>query len=246
MTTHSHDVTRIQAEVRRRGITRVVHFTQSRNLAQILQFPEGIKSSASLRQHDADVFNANDPQRLDKHPDHISCSLEYPNYWMLRTMKLREKFYEDWAILLIVPDVLWQAGTLFAPRNAAAAGGRLLAGGSSGFSQMFAQSVTGAYGKAWTRPSTMLDCVPTDDQAEIMVHRAIPLAQITGVAVPSVEKAQLEIERLAAIGSSPGVRWFAAPDLFSQRLSALIRAGTRPREVEHTPVTPAATAHDVD
>lgn len=228
-----HERGRIAAEARRRGITRVVHFTQSRKLPHILRHPDGIKSSAEVRRSGADVFDANDPRRLDNHEDHISCSIEYPNSWMLDKFRQRERTFEDWAMLFVAPDVLWQPGTLFAPRNAAAGGGRYLAEGSAAFSGLFAPSSVGAAGRRFQRTAQMLECVPTDDQAEVMVLRQIPLALIRAIAVPTLEKARLEARRLAAIQLAPDVPWVVAPDLFRTTVSTYVRAGTRPQETQY-------------
>lgn len=235
MTPSDADAQRIRSEVQRRGISRVIHFTQSRKLAQILGSGDGVKSSAEVRRANADVFDANDARRFDNHHDHISCSVEYPNYWMLRTFQRQERFFLDWAMLVIDPAVLWQPRTLFAPRNAAAGGGSLLASGSGAFEGMFAPQVQGAYGRIYVRPQRMLDCVPTDDQAEVMVWRHIPLEQIRAVLVPTSRKAKLEIDRLSAVGPLPDLDWIVAPDLFTDNVSTFVRQGTRPREVNYVP-----------
>jgi hypothetical protein len=230
-TTPEEESNEIRNRAKKRGITRLIHFTQSRNLAHILFDPSGIRSSKDLQSNAADVFSPNDKQRLDGRPDYISCSIEYPNYWMLRRAKDRETFFRDWSILMISPSALWQPGTLFSKRNAAAEGGRFLDEGADAFESLFAPSVLGARGITRRRPKQMLACSPTDDQAEVMIHNNIPLSMITGVIVPSIEKARVEVARLESLGSIPALSWIVAPEMFSDAASVAIRNGVRPKEI---------------
>jgi len=232
------DLRAIEAECARRGITRVVHFTQSRNLAHILPEPGGIKCTADIRREAADVLNVNDPSRLDQREDYISCTVQYPNYWMLRIMKDREKFFDEWAILLINSSVLWQPSTFFCPRNAAALGGALLATGATAFHGMFADTVTGQGGRTWRRTPKMLAHAPTDDQAEVMVHKYIPRSLITGVAVKSRELAVREQARLSIFAGVPRIPWIVAPELFGVAPSTMVRQGQQPAEEIYAPHTP--------
>jgi len=237
MTESQSESRKIKEEATKRGISRVVHFTQSRNLPQILLLSDGIRSSAHLKQNSPDLFNPNDLQRIDNHEGHISCSIQYPNFWMYRVMKEREKLFENWAILVISADVLWQSGTLFSPRNAAASGGALLKSGYKRFSSMFDEKVSSGQ-RHFTRSPKMLASVPTDDQAEVMVRDSIPVSQIESIIVPTAESARLESVRLRRIGELPAVRWIVAPELFTSNLSNMIRAGIRPTEEEVVPQTP--------
>ena len=61
-----------RARVTTRGISRLCHFTPSRNLMHIATDPNGLLSSARLREDEKAVLNATDVQRLDGFPDHVS------------------------------------------------------------------------------------------------------------------------------------------------------------------------------
>jgi hypothetical protein len=101
---------------------------------------------------------------------------------------------------------------------------------------MFAPRVVGAYGKTWIRTAKMLDCSPTDDQAEVMVRKQIALSSIRGVVLPTEEQATLEHARLKVIGNPPKLDWIVAPSMFTEQLSVMIRAGQRPPEKKLTSI----------
>ena len=219
------DETAIRHEARARGITRLCHFTPSRNLAHILASGR-IQPRAQVP---LDVLNPTDEWRLDGRLDYVSCSLEFPNAWFFRIAREREETFRDWVILLVRPDSLWAPGTLFCPRNAAA-GGALP--GADAFIALFDSVVRGAYGKPFCRAPRHLEAAPTDDQAEVLVPGSIPTSHVLSVAVGSLEQAALEIGRLQDAGVwEPGLRFAVSPGLFDARgLSAAIRQGRRPPE----------------
>jgi len=109
----------ILEEAVQRGITRLCHFTPSRNLAHILSGGLGILATKHLKDDERALYNATDLARLDGHEDHICCSIEYPNAWYFDRAKDREPLFRDWVVLLINPRYLWEDGTKFCPRNAA-------------------------------------------------------------------------------------------------------------------------------
>jgi hypothetical protein len=221
-----------KTEVQLRGITRLCHFTQARNLVHIASTSDGVKSSRSLRSDQTACFTATDTKRIDGYTDHISCSIEYPNAWYLSKAEANERLFKDWVVLFIAPHYIWHPATLYCPRNAAANSGGQVVGSLSGFQSLFAQSIAGAYGKTNSRGSKHLVCSPTDDQAEVLVGTNIPLSDILGVAVRDEAQAKKEIARLrfAGILGNP-FRFIIAPKLFDKhQLSSSIRAGKRPAE----------------
>lgn len=224
----------VARECQDRGITRVCHFTQSRKLAHILSDPAGIRCVADIAEKSADTLNQNDPQRYDGRLDCINCSIEYPNFWLLRKVKERETVFRDWVVLLIDAKVLWRPGTVFAPRNAAACVGQH-AGGVIGLRALYAPSITGAYGKEFRRSSKMLSCCPTDDQAEVLVPGNIARDLIHAVAVVSEDQGATEAARLGLLPDVTAVSWRVAPALFKGGWSALVRAGKRPTEEVYVP-----------
>ena len=130
----------------KRGITRLCHLTPSRNLLHIATDATGILASDRLEADRLATFNPVDQERLDGFPDHVCCSIQYPNAWYLRRVRQQDPIFLDWVVLLIRPDYLWQSGTKFSPRNAAANYGSLVSEGINGFHSMFER---GEYDRCW-------------------------------------------------------------------------------------------------
>jgi hypothetical protein len=222
----------IETIVDARGITRLCHFTPSRNLSHILDHRTGILPTRLLQSETRKIYNPTDLKRLDDHPHHVSCSIEYPNAWYLDRTRSAELLFPDWVVIFIKPALISRVGTLFSPRNAAAQGGALLAAGAAKLETLFAPRVSGAYAKIRSRGPTHLPCCPTDDQAEVMVPDRIELGDILGVAVKSAEQALAESMRVEICGLDPPEFPFViAPVLFNKyALSEAIRSGRRPTE----------------
>lgn len=221
----------IAARVAARGITRLCHFTPSRNLIHILTGTHGILATSELGR-EANPFTANDRIRLDRRLQHVCCSIEYPNAWFLDVARNLDELFRDWSVVTVDPSFLSEDSTLFCPHNAAAGGGRHVVAGADGFESLFAQQVV-APARRLTRSARHLACSPTDDQAEVLVADAIPLPRITGVIVPTAEQAQNEIVRLELAGCDPTrFSFMVAPTVFNKyALSRAIREGIRPTEV---------------
>ncbi len=157
----------IRSSVTRRGITRLCHFTPSQNLAHIAEDPKGILASQHLENDEKAVFNPTDSNRWDSHPNHVCCSIQYPNAWYFRTARSKESLFPDWVILLIEAHYLWHVGTKFCPRNAAAGGGRSIREGAEAFEALFAGTVEGS--RTLRRGPSHPAFLPTDEQAEVLV-----------------------------------------------------------------------------
>ena len=225
-------IEQIKQEVELRGITRLCHFTPSRNLGHILTGITGILATKKLQKDERSVFTPTDLKRLDRHEAYICCSIEYPNAWYFDIAKSKDELFKDWVILFINPKYLWLSGTRFCPRNAAWGQGRSVAEGKEAFLSMFAQSVAGAGNRTFTRSDTRLACCPTDDQAEVLIPDQIGTADILAIAVPTETQAKNEALRLSILGV-PGDKFnfVIAPTLFDkQMLSNSIRSGKRPIE----------------
>lgn len=222
----------IALEVARLGISRLCHFTPARKLSHILSGEKGILSSRALEDDERHVFDATDLLRLDGHPDHVCCSIEYPNAWYFRKAQGKEVLFRDWVVLTINPAYLAEQGTLFSPQNAATRGGRLLAGGINSFRRLYASESGGD--RCPPRKPTHLPYCPTDDQAEVLVHDRIALADVLSVVVRTAEQALLESERLRQIGHDPScLRFVVAPAFWEPyALAQSIRTGVRPQETE--------------
>lgn len=233
---------KIKVEVQRRGITRLCHFTPSRNLGHILSGTVGVLATERLEKDERHIFTPTDLQRLDGHKSHISCSIEYPNAWYFDKARATDILFRDWVILFIDPKYLWGDGTRFCHRNAAASFGREVGTGHSGFMRLFAPKVEGAYGRTYSRTATTPDYCATDEQAEVLVPDNILLEDLLGLAVYSLEQARNEVVRLLYLGiPEKRVREMnivIAPDLYQkQRLSALLKQGQRPKEIPFDPST---------
>ncbi len=221
----------IQQRVKRRGITRLCHFTPSRNLAHIASERRGVLASARLQDDEAAIFNPTDKARLDGYPDHVCCSIQYPNAWYFRKAREKEHLFRDWVVLLIDARYLWEAGTKFCSRNAAAEQGRLVAEGAAAFDSLFADEVQGV--DVYRRGTHHPDFLPTDEQAEVLIPDRISHGDVQGVVVRDDDQAARETLRLALQGLMVP-RVVIVPEFFSPpALSQHLRRGRTPSEREH-------------
>lgn len=215
----------IKQQAERRRITRLCHFTPSRNLVHIVTDPVGLLASKHLGKEEHEVFTATDPQRFDGFVDHVCCSVQYPNAWFFEKARTLERLFRDWVVLLIQPDYLWRQGTKFCHRNAAANFGQYVAEGPSAFEAMFALSVAGAGGVTRTRVETHPAWLPTDEQAEVLIPDAVERRDLLAVAVFDEAQARRERSRLLQLGERVPP-FVIAPLMFQARnLSARLRAG---------------------
>ena len=221
----------IRSRATERGITRLCHFTQSRNLGHIAADRTGILSAARLETDRRRVFNPTDRDRLDGFPDHVCCSIQYPNAWYLRKARRKERLFGDWVVMLIRPHYLWARGTKFCPRNAAAGGGADVAEGVEAFDSLYAPTVRGAGGRTFGRSSTHPSWLPTDEQAEVLIPDQIEDDDLLGVVVANEAQGRNEARRLEYLGvDAPPIR--VAPDFFDRyALSNKLRNGRIPEEV---------------
>ena len=221
----------IRASAVHRGITRLCHFTPSRNLGHIAEDPWGILASQHLAEDEKAVLNPTDLMRLDGHPDHVCCSIQYPNAWYFRTARGQERLFRDWVVLLIEAHYLWRVGTKFCPRNAAAGHGRLIGEGTRAFEALFAETVEGVH--TYRRGPDHPAYLPTDEQAEVLIPDHIQRRDVIGIAVRDDAQARREVSRLELLGRNPPpiliVPEFFDPNALSRRL----RAGRIPTEREH-------------
>lgn len=224
------EMEKIQAEVKIRKISRLCHFTQSRKLPHILGDLNGIYSVETLEKIRPDIVDKNDPLRLDGFPNHISCSIEFPNTYFLSTAASREKIFKDWVVLLIRPGVIWRSENLYSYRNAASKPSPIGMGYDS-FRKIFSPSVSGSNGRRFNREAYQLPCCTTDVQAEVLVKEVIPKSDIIKIAVATFEQAQEEIERLDILKiNSEHIRFTIAPHMFDNSWINKVKAGKYPDE----------------
>ncbi len=215
-----------------RGITRLCHFTPSRNLVHIASGSSGVLATKMLKASERSIYTQTDLRRFDGYENSVCCSIQYPNAWYLDKARLDEPLFKDWVILLIRPDYLWASGTMFCPRNASAGFGSQVGRGENAYKSLFVPSVVGAKGNLYLRSAKHLASCPTDEQAEVLVPDNIPLSDITGVAVRSESQAKNELARLELARAQPqDFRFVICETLFDKwQLSKCIRGGSAPLE----------------
>lgn len=221
----------IQDRANRRGITRLCHFTPSRNLAHIASDSRGILASRHLQGDEATVFNPTDKERLDGYVGYVCCSIQYPNAWFFKRARENERLFLDWVVLLIDARHLWQAGTEFCQRNAAAGYGKFVRSGVAAFEALFADTVEGR--DTYRRGSRHPDFLPTDEQAEVLIPDRIGRGDIDGVVVRDEAQAARETSRLDLVGLTVP-RFVIVPEFFAPyALSGKLRVGRLPVEREY-------------
>ena len=223
----------IRQECASRGITRICHFTQSRNLAHIFDDPLGLCSTRTLQEHDL-PHNPTDTERFDGRNDLICCSIEYPNTYYFIKVREREPLFKDWVVLMIDPSYLWHPETCFCPCNAARSCGGYIRTGIEGFLSLYAPISPGF--TAYSRSARHLPAAPTDIQAEVLLKDPIPLDSITGIAVHTEDQAHREICRLRLQGITIDKPIYIAPEFFQRSTlqnaygTGLIQRGVRATE----------------
>lgn len=226
-------ISSIRSEARRRGITRLCHFTPSRNLGHIVRGHRGVLATHYLEQDEEAVLNPTDLDRFDGYPDHVCCSIQYPNSWYFKDARAKEQVFLDWVVLLIKPYYLWQIGSKFSPRNAAAQHGELVSEGPAAFMSMFAPTIDGAGGHTFTRGPDHPSYLPTDEQAEVLIPDQVHRQDVMAVAVFDDAQAKREVAALRLQDQEPPPM-LIVPEFYRPRvLSARLRAGRVPDEREH-------------
>ena len=220
-------MTTIQTECESRGITRLCHFTQSRNLAHILGDSKGILSTQSLQEADL-PHNPTDPNRWDGCKDLICCSIQFPNVYYFAEVRDKDRLFKDWVVLIIKPKYLWVPGTKFCPTNAAKKSGFYIGEGVESFLSLFD---TTSPEFSYHRTERHLLCAPTNIQAEVLVPDPIHLDDITAIAVADEYQARRESCRVSLQGLSIDKDILVAPHFYQrQRLRRVIQRGDRATE----------------
>ncbi len=219
-------------------VTRLCHFTPSRNLPHMFRDAE-VRATKALAEDVRAVYTPTDLARLDGHLDKVCCTIEYPNayYWNRARVKGEARLFPNWVVLLIDPSVLLRPGTLFCTGNASRGLGATARSGAEGLQAAYASAVAGSGGRTFTRSPTHLAPSPTDLQSEVLVPGAIPLTSVMAITVATPEQAQTELAILARL-SLPvsSVKWVVAPLMFEPYdLAAAIHAGRRPPEALWVP-----------
>lgn len=211
-----------------RGVTRLCHFTPNVNLVDILS-DGAIRPTADLARTPGVPYRPTDRQRIDGHPDKISCSVQYPNvHYMDQTANRPDLVhFPDRCVLLLDISLLDREGVLFAPTNAATGRGAGCRPGLDGFTALYAGTVHRAHGRRVSRGLYHREACPTDEQAEVLIPGDITISHLLGVVLPteSAERNLLAQLRAVEIAFAP-VPVNVAPQMFDKALlSRVIRDG---------------------
>lgn len=190
-----------EAEVARRGITRLMHFTPTINLISIYE-QGALLSRDQLKRlaveypelHLTDYVEVNDRLRLDNLNDYLNLSIQHPNHWLFR--KFRDScrnWCDSWCVISLTPASLWYADTMFSIGNAAASLSKRqgINGQFTTFCSLFKDNVVAGnmYSQRILTRTNLADCHPTDAQAEVLVKGQIPIDCITAVFFETQEEA---------------------------------------------------------
>ena len=160
---------------RQRGIRRLCHFTRLSSLQQMV-LDGCIKASADLS-----LDLVNDQTRADGHRAFVCCSIMYPNVFLLNSFA---EDLDNWCVLLLRPELLGGASIRFCPVNAAREWGRFVQVGRDGFEALYQDEVVSG-NKLLRRTPRQPRSVPTDNQAEVLIGRSVPIGQIFEIVLPS-------------------------------------------------------------
>lgn len=170
----------------KRAIPYLVHFTHVNNLASILN--KGLLPRKKL--HDENhSFYYNDELRLDGRPEASSLSISHPNEKMFYKYRING-FENDWVVLVIKPEVLWEKEVAFCKHNAACS---LMTNASlaslanpAAFEGMFSGQ----------REGYLKSHDTSDVQAEVLVFDTIEPSYIKGVVFLDQSSAQKHFDTL--------------------------------------------------
>jgi len=155
--------------VRERKITSLFHFTHINNLESIIKY--GLLCRRRVEKLPMkSSFVMNDTLRLDGHVETISLSIGFPNYKMFYVYKKKP---EEWIVIGLKPDILWELDCSFFVENAAK---RDFQGicleelkQASSLEKLFLD-----YKTIQREDLSIPDWFPTNPQAEVLVNNPIP------------------------------------------------------------------------
>ena len=199
MFTEKPDSGQFKQEIKRRGITRLIHFTTTINLLGIYEsgFLYSRKELEDLDINMTDILDYiqfNDQIRYDD-KTYINLSIERPNSYLFRRFinNTKDIPYISWCVLSIDPKYIYEQGTLFSVTNAANRHNQKVVGISGDFlkfQMMFADRlpiVTSRTERIVERTG-LPAAYTTHEQAEVLVNLPIPVADIIAVSFPTQEQ----------------------------------------------------------
>ena len=177
-----------------------MHFTPIGNVESILR--HGLQSRNALVGQE---FVFTDERRSDGWLDWISVSVSFPNYKMFYAKRNSLNDVDDWAIVLIKSDVLWDLDCKFILTNAASFGIQMFRDDKWSSAEAFENMFNYAEHRIG-----IPDCYTTDPQAEVMIKDGVPRRYIGMIAL----ERQVEPSRL---GKLEGVRGGTIRELYRPR-----------------------------
>jgi TPR repeat protein len=166
---------KIKEYIENRGIDKLIHFTQYKNIESILK--HGLMTRSNLDSLSIKYY-FNDRMRLDNRENSISLSISYPNHIML----WKYSRDEHCVILVLEPSILWEYDCAFCGCNAAT---RIIKKtpidslrGLDALKYMFE---TDEEEEELRKSERIKSCDPTDEQAEVLVFDDIPIDKVIGI-----------------------------------------------------------------
>lgn len=208
-----------------RGVTRLCHFTKLQSFTHIITSTDGILSSDSIRQ---DTKNVLDSARYDGELDYICCSIQYPNSWFLNRAIERnsDQIFKDFVVLYIDLNILNEREAKYCPCNSSRENGAYIRSDMNSIDSIF-DDVVRTF--KYPRSLNMLQCCPTDGQAEILIKGNIPPKYITGIAVGNQDIAS-RVYGILKVFNTKFIPIYIAPDVLTTRWSSMIKNGRCPTE----------------
>ncbi|EZP31899.1 DarT ssDNA thymidine ADP-ribosyltransferase family protein [Pseudomonas sp. RIT288] len=200
----------IQQIVKNRKIEHLIHFTRTSNLTSILA--NGL-ISRSILQANRIQFAHNDDHRFDERENRTCLSITFPNCKMFYPMTLNYPA-DDWAVIRLSPNILWELDCLFTETNAATKYIKDTPDndlrGPTALEKLFA-------GEESRLQQKLKSFDTTDVQAEVMVSGTIPPNYFIDFNFNYQNKIKDLVGLQALAKAFPQYDWKIRPEYFYQR-----------------------------
>ncbi|EGA0596980.1 hypothetical protein BJM58_12265 [Listeria monocytogenes] len=220
-------MTDYESYIKEREITRLCHFTKSKNLPYILGSNGKLLANNFIANEN---LEKNDKLRLDGKEDYICCSVQYPNLFYLDRVITYNNMdlFKDWSILLISPNII-NDQTLFCPCNAATDGGIMIGEGIASFQELYSEKLQ--IKRTITRGKNMLISSPTDNQAEVLIKHSIVKESIQGIVFRSEDRARIELINLSLSQCDvSNIEIIICPEMYEKNLAYKLQNSVIPNE----------------
>lgn len=167
----------IKAEVQKREIKHVLHFTKIENLSSILD--RGILPRANLNSCSI-PFHFNDEIRVDYCEDASCHSISFPNYKMFYSYRMNDP-KQEWIVLSLSPRLLWEKDCAFCYSNAASSEISSIPIAERKKPESFLKMFEDFEEYPKRSELKIKDCCPTNPQAEVLVFDVIEQAYLQGI-----------------------------------------------------------------